>query len=130
MDAFDTDILIYASTGDHRGQILVDAHESSSGDLSGVASALIVTEALALGLATLSAPRVHELIASLHLVPVDPAVARIGAALRAKYRLKTPDALHLATAIAVGADRFVTGNRRDFSRIGEIDVVHPAAGSR
>lgn len=125
MDAFDTDILIYASAGDPRGQILVDAHRSSSGDVSGIGSALILTEALALGRATPAAPRLHELIGSLQLVPVDVRIATIGAALRAKYRLKTPDALHLATAIAVGADRFVTGNRRDFSDIGEIDIVHP-----
>ncbi|MFI5428005.1 type II toxin-antitoxin system VapC family toxin [Aeromicrobium sp. UC242_57] len=125
MDAFDTDVLIYASVGDPRGQILVEAHESRSGDISGVGSTLILSEALALGPATPSALRVHELIASLQLVPVDARIATIGAALRAKYHLKTPDALHLATAIAVGADRFVTGNRRDFDRIGEIDIVHP-----
>lgn len=125
MDAFDTDVLIYASTADPRGQILVDAHKSAAGGISGVSSALILTEALALGDATPSPARIQELIGSLQLVPADTRIAMIGAALRTKYRLKTPDALHLATAIAVGADRFVTGNRRDFSRISEIDVVHP-----
>lgn len=125
MDAFDTDVLIYASVGDPRGHLLVAAHESSLGDTSGVGSVLLLTEALALGANTPSAPRLHELIAQLQLVPVDARIATMGAALRAKYRLTSPDALHLATAVAVGADRFVTGNHRDFSQISEIDIVHP-----
>jgi hypothetical protein len=36
-------------------------------------------------------------------------------------------AIHLATAVAFGADKFITNNRRDFSRdqIVEIDVTYP-----
>ena len=37
------------------------------------------------------------------------------------------DATHLATAVAAGADRFITNNQRDFPQtIEEIDVVYPA----
>ena len=60
------------------------------------------------------------------LVPVDADIARVAAALRTTYRLKTPDTLHLATAIVIGADRFVTGNRRDFTTaITEIPISFP-----
>jgi predicted nucleic acid-binding protein len=46
--------------------------------------------------------------------------------LAAKYRLKCPDAIHLATAVIGGADRFLTNNHRDFSEtVEEIDVIYP-----
>jgi predicted nucleic acid-binding protein len=61
----------------------------------------------------------------LALLPVDGRTARIAAVLRGLYGLRTSDAVHLATAINSGADRFVTGNRRDFSRVREIELLHP-----
>jgi predicted nucleic acid-binding protein len=37
------------------------------------------------------------------------------------------DATHLATAISMGAPRFITNNRRDFDpSIKEIDITFPA----
>ena len=46
--------------------------------------------------------------------------------LGAKYGLRAADAVHLATTITAGADRFLTSNHKDFGdRISEIDVVHP-----
>lgn len=64
----------------------------------------------------------------LDLRPVDEATARLAVALAAAYRLKAGDALHLATAVGAGADRFVTNNRRDFPpTIAEIDVTYPGA---
>jgi predicted nucleic acid-binding protein len=68
----------------------------------------------------------REILSALLLLPVDANIARVAASLRATYRLKTPDALHLPTAIVVGADRFVTGNHRDFSAaISEIPISFP-----
>jgi predicted nucleic acid-binding protein len=45
--------------------------------------------------------------------------------LAARHRLEPLDAVHLATA--VGADRFITNNRRDFDRnaVTEIVVTYP-----
>jgi predicted nucleic acid-binding protein len=44
----------------------------------------------------------------------------------AKYRLKAADAIHLATAVVWGAERFHTSNRRDFGpHVTEVEVVHP-----
>ena len=43
-----------------------------------------------------------------------------------RYQLKAADATHLATAVGMGADRFITNNKRDFGRdIKEIDVTYP-----
>jgi predicted nucleic acid-binding protein len=47
--------------------------------------------------------------------------------LGARYNLRTADATHLATAISMGAHRFITNNKRDFGAfIKEIDVTYPA----
>ena len=44
----------------------------------------------------------------------------------ARYRLRTADATHLATAMGMGARRFITNNKRDFGPdIEEIDVTYP-----
>ena len=126
MDAFDADVVIYASKGDPRGDLLAKAIDSHPGDRVGVGSVLLLTETLNLGSGDLHGTRLREVLAALQLVPVDSQIALVASALRGTYRLKTPDALHLATAIVSSADRFVTGNRKDFgARIREIDVVHP-----
>ena len=55
------------------------------------------------------------------------ATAEVATTLACGYRLRAADAVHLATAVVAGADRFITNNRRDFpSTISEIDVTYPA----
>ena len=66
------------------------------------------------------------LLARLDLRPVDLATAELATALASRYRLKAADATHLATAVSMGADRFITNNQRDFpSAITEINVTYP-----
>jgi predicted nucleic acid-binding protein len=55
------------------------------------------------------------------LIDVSAAVIERATDLRAKYNLKTPDALHYATAIEIGATVFLTGDR-DLSRCSEVLV--------
>lgn len=64
----------------------------------------------------------------LTVAPIDDAIIDRATDLRARYGFRTPDAIHLATAITHGADAFVTGDRR-LSRCSEIPVelVDPAA---
>jgi predicted nucleic acid-binding protein len=45
------------------------------------------------------------------LVELSAAVVERATQLRAKYNLKTPDALHYATAVEAGATGFLTGDR-------------------
>jgi uncharacterized protein len=57
----------------------------------------------------------------LGLMEVSAAVVERATELRAKYHLKTPDALHFAAAVEVGATVFLTGDRT-FSRCTELAV--------
>lgn len=67
-----------------------------------------------------------SLLSRLDLRPLDQATAQLAVALSARYRLRAADAVHLATAVGVGADRFLTNNHRDFpTTISEIEVVYP-----
>jgi predicted nucleic acid-binding protein len=55
-------------------------------------------------------------------VPVTPEVADRAAQLRADYRLKTPDAIQVATAIVAGATGFLA-NDRAVSKVREIECL-------
>jgi predicted nucleic acid-binding protein len=73
-----------------------------------------------------SVSALYGLLTCLDLRPVDPLVAELAVVLGAAYGLRAADAVHLATAVNAGADRFVTNNAKDFRRdIGEIDIVYP-----
>ncbi len=49
---------------------------------------------------------------NLEMRPVDAAVAETASDLRAVHTLRTPDALHMATALTAGAKGFLTEDRR------------------
>jgi predicted nucleic acid-binding protein len=96
----------------------------------GIGSQLLLPEVLSKPMRTEPGSAVvaelTRLLSRLELLPVDREVAQLSVTLGAKYGLRAADAVHLATAITAGADRFLTNNHKDFSdRISEIDVVHP-----
>jgi predicted nucleic acid-binding protein len=64
------------------------------------------------------------LLSSPHVstVPVTAQTAQTAAELRAEHNLKTPDAIHLATAIGQNAVAFLT-NDRDFPKIDGIEIL-------
>jgi len=134
VDAFDADVLIYAaSPANPLGYKLSTLFTRSSADNDskvGVGSLLLLPEVLAKPLRAGRDDEVRalaELLARLDLRPLDHATAELATTLAASYSLRAADAVHLATAVSAGADRFLTNNRRDFpSSIAEIDVVHPA----
>lgn len=67
-----------------------------------------------------------DLLGRLDLRPADEAIADLASTLAASYRLRAADAIHLATAVSSGADRFLTNNQSDFPKsIAEIDIVYP-----
>lgn len=93
-------------------------------------SSLLVSEVLIKPLRTGAEEEYEALLAvlaRLSLVAVDDVLAMLAVELGASYELKAVDAVHLASAVSVGADVFVTNNRRDFkpARINEIDVRFP-----
>lgn len=67
---------------------------------------------------------VFEGFPNLEVVLVDDRVAEIGSDLRAMHSLRTPDAIHLATALHRGADAFVTQDDRHFpSKVDGVPVL-------
>ncbi|HEY0782654.1 MAG TPA: type II toxin-antitoxin system VapC family toxin [Thermoanaerobaculia bacterium] len=58
----------------------------------------------------------------LRLVSTDVAAAEEAARLRARYRLKTPDAIQLAVALQAGCDAFLT-NDQDLGRVQDLRVL-------
>jgi predicted nucleic acid-binding protein len=129
MDAFDADVLIYAAVTGHplgrRVAVLLGAPERRQR----IGSYLLLTELLSKPLRDGQADEVRVLaglLARLDLLPLDRATAELATVVAAKYGLRAADAVHLATAIGMGADRFVTNNKRDFGDgIKEIDITYP-----
>ncbi|MBO0803273.1 MAG: PIN domain-containing protein [Nocardiopsaceae bacterium] len=155
MDAFDADALIYAAIpghplGERVAALFPDAlfpdalfSDAPSPDVpspagsttlgaapkAGVGSVLLLPEVLSKPLRdgeTTAVRTLSALLARLDLRPVDRATALLSAVLGARYGLRAADAVHLATAVNMGADRFITNNRRDFpASVKEIDVTYP-----
>lgn len=134
MDAFDADVLIYAAVPAHRFGRRVRAlfpaeAVATTGVVAGVGSVLLVPEVLTKPLRDGADDELNELAAllsRLDLRAVDEATAELATSLGASYGLRTADAVHLATAVSAGADRFITGNAKDFPKeIAEIDVTYP-----
>ncbi len=59
----------------------------------------------------------------LTLQPINRSILRTAAQFRVKYQIKTPDAIHLATAIFNNAEFFI-GNDKNLSKVSEIAVIN------
>jgi len=134
MDAFDSDVLICAAQPGHAlGRRVVALFEDvDRGDQPltvGIGSVLLLPELL-------SKPRRDEaddqlinlglLLGRIELLPTDQATAELAVALGATYGLRAADAVHLATAVGAGAERFLTNNKGDFPKsIAELAVTYP-----
>jgi predicted nucleic acid-binding protein len=132
MDAFDADALIYAAVPGHPLGRRVAAlfGSAASATTAGIGSVLLLPEVLGKPLRDGTAHEVRilaALLGKLDLRPVDRATAELATALASRYRLKAADATHLATAVGVGADRFITNNQRDFPQtITEVQITYPS----
>jgi len=60
--------------------------------------------------------------ANIKVIPVTITIAQVAAELRAESRLKTPDAVHLATALEHQAAAFLT-NDRDFGEARSLRIL-------
>ncbi|MGL5864986.1 MAG: type II toxin-antitoxin system VapC family toxin [Dermatophilaceae bacterium] len=127
--AFDADVLIYAAVAGHpvgeRTRALLDP--AAGHQLLG--SVMLLPELLAKPLRTGNEAETDillDIVGRLGLQVVDEFTAGLAATLGARYRLRALDAVHLATAVAAGADRFVTHNHKDFTdAIAEVDCGPP-----
>ncbi|MEJ7804261.1 MAG: PIN domain-containing protein [Candidatus Limnocylindria bacterium] len=131
MDAFDADVLIYASAPEHPlGRRVRDLFPVAPGAIAGIGSLLLLPEVLAKPMRDGASDEVGALtglLSRLELRIFDSATAEVATSLAIAYRLRAADAVHLATAVVAGADRFVTNNSRDFpTTISEVDVTYPA----
>lgn len=133
MDAFDADVLIYAASPGHTlGRRVLGLLSDRGGDpatRAGIGSVLLLPELLSKPTrdgAEQELIALAAVLARLDLLPLDEATARLAVGLGALYRLRSADAVHLATAVGAGADRFITNNQRDFPKaIAEVDIVYP-----
>ncbi|MEO8395168.1 MAG: PIN domain-containing protein [Chloroflexota bacterium] len=97
-------------------------------DVFAVSSALTLTEILTLPLRLGKTELVNsyeEILlngAHFYLAPIDTKTSRIAADLRARYNLKTPDALQVASALNESCDAFLT-NDLSIKRITEIQIL-------
>lgn len=133
MDAFDADVLIYAAVPDHplgRRVAVLFPSGPRSAVTAGVGSQLLVPELLGKPMRDGNVTEIRALtglLRRLELRPLDGATARLAAALSAAFRLRAADATHLATAVAAGADRFLTNNAKTLPQtIAETEIVYPA----
>jgi predicted nucleic acid-binding protein len=128
--AFDTAPLIYFIEQNPTYIAVMRAimQQVATGNPNGKASVLVLTEVLNHPLQTgntqLAQQYENVLIKSrdFRLIPIDDTVARKAAELRAKYNLKTPDALHVASAITSGCDALLT-NDNGLKRVTEATIL-------
>jgi predicted nucleic acid-binding protein len=134
LDAFDADVLVYAAApghplGERVAALFPAGPVSGPWARAGVGSLLLLPEVLSKPLQDGDAntvAKLNELLGRLDLRPVDRAIAELATILGARYNLRAPDATHLATAVSMGAHRFITNNKRDFGGpIREIDIIFP-----
>ncbi len=58
---------------------------------------------------------------NLTIAGINEQIVELASDLRSKYNLGTPDAIHIATAIDFGAEKFIT-NDRNLKQVKEIEV--------
>jgi len=114
----DTVILIYFLEKHPRFGNLANSclNRIERGEILGVISTLLFTELLVRPYKTGNQNMVSGLISrlsnfrNLSVHPVDQQTSILAARLRAEYGLRTPDAIHAATALTAGADGIVTND--------------------
>ncbi|MHB8170132.1 MAG: type II toxin-antitoxin system VapC family toxin [Thermincolia bacterium] len=129
--ALDSSCFIYFFEKKEKYEILLEEVFSmiENGFVSGVTSVLALTEVLVKPIQegnNLLQNRYRMLMKNfpnLSMINVEPPIAQLAAKLRAKYRLRTPDAIFLATAIREGAGVFLT-NDRNLTKVEEVSVIY------
>ncbi len=96
--------------------------------VEGISSVIILTEVLTHPIKTgnlLLVQRYRDILENsedFRLSPINDLIANLAAQLRAHYNLRTPDVLHVATAIESKCDAFLT-NDITLKRVNEIPIL-------
>jgi predicted nucleic acid-binding protein len=98
-----------------------------AGEIGIISSELILMETLVLPLRNSNSILINAyeqlLISSeMRLIPISQFILRQAANLRATTSLKTPDAIHAATALSVSCNQFIT-NDKDFRNVANLPVI-------
>jgi predicted nucleic acid-binding protein len=128
--AFDTAPLIYyvENHPSYADVMQVIIERLDDGHLQAIGSFIMLTEVLIQPLRTnnQALAQKYETIllksSGFQLIPLAEPVARRAATLRAAYKLRTPDAIHVATAIESDCDAFLT-NDKGLKRVTEISIL-------
>jgi predicted nucleic acid-binding protein len=95
-------------------------------EISIVSSELTLMETLVIPLRTENTILINAyeqlLFSQINLVPISQTILKSAANLRATTNLKTPDAIHAATAIDAGCTIFLT-NDRGFQNVSNLPVI-------
>jgi predicted nucleic acid-binding protein len=133
MDAFDADVLIFAAdpknTMGRRVAGLFPVDAVDDGEVVGVGSVILIPEVLSKPWRAqdfMALEALEAFLGRLELRPTTLGTANLAGVLGATHGLAAADAIHLATAVEVGADRFITNDRRHFPKtIAEIEITYP-----
>lgn len=98
-----------------------------AGEIEIVSSELILMEALVLPLRNADALAIDAyeqlfLSSDMRLISISQSVLRQAATIRSTTNLKTPDAIHAATALTVDCTQFIT-NDKAFRNVSDLPVV-------
>lgn len=128
---FDSDCIIYFVDPNPEFDQRMTAifREVVSGNITGLTSTLTLTEGLVRPLQNgdrQTAQRYRDLLlnsSDFQVLPISADIAEIAADLRARYNLRTPDAIQMATALHMGCDAFLTNNGKHFRRVTDLQVL-------
>ena len=128
--ALDTSVWIYHFGGSAAYGRAADSvlEAVAQGSVRGVASELVLLELLVAPLTRGAQDAADEIeltllhFPNLHLAPITRLVLVRAAEIRARYKLRAPDAIMLATAVEAGATLAVT-NDDAWRKVKEIDVL-------
>ncbi|RJP41724.1 MAG: type II toxin-antitoxin system VapC family toxin [Desulfobacteraceae bacterium] len=103
-------------------------HRIETGDLAAMISALVFAELLVPAYRVNDIKRAETLVQlltgfpNLQVVPLSPEISAEAARLRAIHDLRTPDAIHAATALKMGASGIITNDKGFLRLTNRIDV--------
>lgn len=125
----DTSVVIYTVEQVPNYHTLLEPvwEKFEAGEISLISSELILLEALVLPLRTANVALMNAyeklfLSANFRLIPISQTILREAARLRATTNLKTPDAIHAATALGDRITLFLT-NDSQFRHVTSLSVV-------